>query len=305
MNQTYLLTGANGFLGRYLYAHLMAAGNTIISLGRRRGNDIICNLSTAVPGIHQPIDVVVHAAGKAHIVPETEAERRDFFDVNLTGTQHLCKGLEALPHLPKAFVFISTVAVYGKDEGQNINEQHPLLGTTPYAKSKIEAEHFLQEWCAHNGIKLSILRLPLIAGKTPPGNLGAMIKGLSSGRYFNIGGGLAKKSVVMADDVAAAIPAIANAGGTYNLTDGHHPGFAQLSLLISKQLNKPAPKNLPLWLATLMAFAGNFLGSKAPINADKLRKITATLSFDDSLARHSFGWQPKPVLEAFEIGNRR
>src|SRR5215210_7641790 len=160
----YLLTGANGFLGRYIQEHLMVSGKTIISLGRRRGNDIICNLSSAVPVFSQVIDVVVHAAGKAHMIPTTEAEKRDFFDVNLTGTQHVCKGLEALPHLPNAFVFISTVAVYGKDEGQNISEQHPLLGTTPYAKSKIEAEQFLQQWCADNGIKLSILRLPLIAG---------------------------------------------------------------------------------------------------------------------------------------------
>ncbi len=301
MNQTYLLTGANGFLGRYLYAYLVAAGHTIISLGRRRGNDMICNLSSTIPVFSQAIDVVIHAAGKAHMIPKTEAEKKDFFDVNLTGTEHLCKGLEALPHLPKAFVFISTVAVYGKEEGQNISEQHPLLGTTPYARSKIEAEQFLQQWCADRHIKLSVLRLPLIAGKTPPGNLGAMIKGISNGRYFNVGGGQAHKSIVMADDVAAAIPVIAQTGGTYNLTDGYHPSFAQLALLISKQLHQPPPKNLPLWLAKIIAFAGNFLGSKAPINSDKLRKITATLSFDDSLARRSFGWQPRPVLEAFTV----
>ena len=297
---TYLLTGANGFLGRYIYEHLVS-GNNVISLGRRRGNDIVCNLSAEIPLMQQPIDIVVHAAGKAHMVPTTEAEEKDFFDVNFAGTQHLCKGLEALPVLPKAFVFISTIAVYGKDEGQNISEQHPLHGTTPYAKSKIEAEHFLQQWCADNSIKLSILRLPLIAGKNPPGNLGAMIKGISNGRYFNIGGGGAHKSVVMADDVAAAIPVIAQTGGIYNLTDGHHPSFAVLALLISKQLNKASPKNLPIWLAKLMALAGNFLGSKAPINSNKLRKITATLTFDDSLARRSFGWKPHAVTEAFRI----
>ena len=301
MKQTYLLTGAHGFLGRYIYEYLVSSGNNVISLGSRPGNNIVCNLSTDIPAIHQPVDVVIHAAGKAHIVPKTEGEKQDFFAVNLTGTQHLCKSLEALPQLPKAFVFISTVSVYGKEEGEAINEQHPLLGTTPYARSKIEAEAFLKHWCAAKKIRLSILRLPLIAGKNPPGNLEALIKGISSGRYFNIGGGLTRKSVVMADDVAAAIPVIAQTGGTYHLTDGYHPGFAQLALLISKQLHQPPPKNLPLWLATIMAFVGNLLGSKAPINTDKLRKITATLYFDDSLARSSFGWQPRPVLEAFEI----
>lgn len=301
MNQTYLLTGARGFLGWHIYEHLVASGNTVVSLGRSGSNDIQCNLSTDVPLIQQQSDVVIHAAGKAHIVPTTEAEKRDFFNVNLTGTQHLCKGLEALARLPAAFVFISTVAVYGRDEGQNINEQHPLGGTTPYAKSKIEAETFLEKWCADKNIRLSILRLPLIAGKNPPGNLGAMIKGISNGQYFNIGGGVAQKSVVMAGDVAAAILAIAQTGGTYNLTDGYHPGFAELALLISKQLHKSLPKNLPLWIAKIMAFAGDFLGNKAPINSDKLRKITATLTFDDTLARKSFGWNPQRVEEVFEI----
>jgi GlcNAc-P-P-Und epimerase len=301
MNPTYLLTGAHGFLGRHINSHLSSSGSRVTTLGKSDRNDITCNLSTAIPIIQVPVDVVVHAAGKAHSIPRTETEQKAFFDVNLTGTQHLCKALETLPQLPTAFVFISTIAVYGVDTGENINERHPLLGTTPYAQSKIGAEAFLQNWCADKNVKLSILRLPLIAGAVPPGNLGAMINGIQKGRYFNIGGGAARKSVVMADDVAAAIPVITQTAGIYNLTDGQHPSFAQLANVIAKQSGKPTPKNLPRWLAKLAAFAGDFLGSQAPINTDKLRKITGTLTFDDSKARNSFGWKPKPVLDAFKI----
>ncbi len=301
MASTYLLTGAAGFLGKYIDAYLSSSGHHVIRLGRSASSSIACDLSKGVPAIESPVDVVVHAAGKAHIVPKTDAEKKDFFDVNLNGTINLCKGLETLAVKPQSFVFISTVAVYGVDAGENIDEQHPLNGSTPYAKSKIAAEDFLKVWCKKNSVILSILRLPLIAGSNPPGNLGAMINGIKSGKYFNINGGLAKKSIVMATDIARWIPAIAAKGGTYNLTDGYNPSFAELAAVIAKQLGKSSPKNIPGLVAKLIAFAGNFLGTKAPINTEKLQKITATLTFNHNHARNSFGWKPQPVLEAFTI----
>ena len=301
MSLSYLLTGASGFLGNYLQDYLSATGSKVLSLGRSADSTIACNLATEIPIINEPADVVIHAAGKAHVVPKSDVEKQEFFDVNLTGTINLCKGLEAMAVRPRHFVFISTVAVYGVDAGENIDEQHPLNGITPYAKSKIAAEDFLKEWCAKNDVILSVLRLPLIAGKNPPGNLGAMVNGIKTGRYFNINGGLAKKSVVLAADIAKCIPLVAPKGGTYNLTDGYHPCFAELAGIIAKQCGKPSPKNIPGWVAKCIAIAGNLLGNKAPINTDKLHKITATLTFNDSHARKAFGWNPQRVLEAFTI----
>jgi len=297
----YLVTGAGGFLGKYITDFLSSAGHTVTSMGRSAPSHIVCDLATQVPAITIPVDVVIHAAGKAHTVPKTEAEKQAFFDVNLQGTINLCSALEHLATKPKSLVFISTVAVYGIEKGENIDEQYPLDGSTPYAKSKIAAELFLKEWCHKNNVVLCILRLPLIAGNNPPGNLGAMINGIKSGRYFNIAGGRAKKSVVMASDVARWIPAIAAKGGTYNLTDGQHPDFAGLAALVAKQSGKASPKNIPGWLATAMALMGNLLGNKAPINTNKLKKITDSLTFNDNHARQSFGWNPQPVLAAFII----
>ncbi|MES2774866.1 MAG: NAD-dependent epimerase/dehydratase family protein [Bacteroidota bacterium] len=301
MYSSYLLTGAAGFLGKYIDDFLRGAGHRITRIGRSASSDIVCDLALEIPVVSTSADVVVHAAGKAHMVPKTAAEKKAFFDVNLTGTKNLCTALEALPVKPKAFVFISTVAVYGVDAGENIDEQHPLGGTTPYAQSKIAAEVFLTEWCEKNGVLLSILRLPLVAGSNPPGNLGAMIKGIKSGKYYNIDGGLAKKSVVMAGDIAKWIPVVAEKGGIYNLTDGDHPSFAGLASVIARQLGKPSPKNIPGWIAKGIALVGNMLGSKAPINSDKLQKITATLTFNDGQARKAFGWKPQRVLDVFTI----
>ena len=49
------------------------------------------------------------------------------------------RGLEK-SGVPKKFVFVSSVSVYGLDAGANINEEYPLLAKDAYGKSKIEAE---------------------------------------------------------------------------------------------------------------------------------------------------------------------
>lgn len=298
-----LITGASGFLGKYIVESLSRQGWHITSIGRQAANTIQADLASEVPDLRNYApNLVVHAMGRAHTVPANPAEAAVFYEVNFGGTQRLCSALDKAAALPKQFVFISTVAVYGRDEGEGIDESHPLLGKTPYALSKIRAEQWLQKWCSERNIVLSILRLPLIAGINAPGNLGAMVKGIRTGRYFNIEKGKARKSMVLASDVAQWIPTIAAVGGIYNLTDKYHPSFAELAAVLAKQLQCNPPRNLPSWIAFPAAFAGNFLGNRAPINFDKLRKITATLTFSDEHATQVFGWQPSPVLKAVLVG---
>jgi nucleoside-diphosphate-sugar epimerase len=293
----FILTGSSGFLGNIIASNLNQ--NEILTLGRFN-TSINCDLSTQIPIV--PLsDLVIHLAGKAHSVPKTAQQKQEFFEVNVKGTQNLLKGLERAPSLPKSFIFISSVAVYGLDKGNKINESQPLNAKDPYGLSKIQAEQIVQEWCAKNNVICAILRLPLLVGQNPPGNLGAMIKAIQKGYYINIAGGLARKSMVMAEDVAKIILIASELGGIYNLTDGYHPNFNELSVHIAQQLNKRKPLNIPRSMANLMAKIGNLLGKKAPFNSYKLSKITASLTFDDSKARSAFGWNPSSVLEAFKL----
>ncbi len=294
-----LLSGANGFLGDLVKGSL-ASSERIVTVGRKNA-DIVADFSTEVPSIRQKYDLVIHAAGKAHSVPKTTSEKQAFFDVNVTGTKNLLKGIQKAPQLPRYFVFISSVSVYGLDKGILIKEDATLLAQDPYGKSKIEAEKTVQDWCQKNDVICTVLRLPLIAGPNPPGNLGAMIRGISRGYYFNIGKGEARKSIVLAEDVAKIIPQVAKIGGTYNLTDRYHPSFFELSENIAKQLNHSQPASIPMLIAKIMAGIGNMLGSKAPINSRKLTKIVSELTFDDSKAVEAFGWNPTPVLQGFKI----
>jgi len=294
----YLVTGGNGFFGSILTRCLKQAGNNVCLLGRSAGNDLAFDIATKFDlpaGLE--FNTVIHAAGKAHIVPRTAQEGDEFFKVNFEGTQNLCHALEKLTDRPSAFVFISTIAVYGVDEGAGISESHALNGKTPYAKSKIMAEEWLQEWASKNQVKLGILRLPLIAGPNPPGNLGAMISGIRKGRYFSIGNASAKKSIVWAEDIAGIIPQVAREGGAFNLTDGYHPSFGELEKTIAHALGKKDPMKIPATLARFIGRTGDILGNASPINTNKLKKITSTLTFDDSKARQLLNWNPSPVLE--------
>ena len=215
-----LLTGASGFLGKYIIDEGTLRKYSILKLGRDEHSDIPIDLSQKAPQLPEDLDIIIHAAGKAHVVPKTEDEKKVFFDVNLEGTKNLIQGIEQSSLNLKGFVFISPVAVYGMEYGTDITERAPLLGNSPYAQSKIKAEEFLQNWSEKSGIPVLILRLPLIIGNEAKGNLAKMIRGIQHGKYVSIAGGAARKSMVLAEDVAHCIFDNVGKSGVYNLTDG-------------------------------------------------------------------------------------
>lgn len=294
-----LFTGASGFLGNSIRAFLEDVYE-VTTIGLTSEDDYSINVANEIPNLRERYNVVLHAAGKAHSIPKTEPERQAFFDVNLQGTKNLCSALEKVG-MPRAFIFISTVAVYGCDYGENITERHPLSGNTPYAMSKRLAEEYLQKWCYEHNVILGIIRPSLIAGPNPPGNLGAMISGIRKGKYFSIAEGQARKSVLMVQDIAKLIPLLVEKGGVYNVCDSYQPTFRELEAVICNQLYKPLPLSIPYWIAKCLALVGDCLGRKAPINSLKLRKITKSLTFSNEKAMRELGWKPTSVLENFRI----
>ncbi len=294
-----LFTGASGFLGNNIRP-LLEKQYDVHTIGLTDDDDIKFNLAKEVPPINTHYDVVLHAAGKAHVVPKTEAEKKLFYDVNYQGTENLCAALEKAG-IPKALIFISTVAVYGCDSGEMITEEHPLAGNSPYADSKILAEEYLTDWCKKNKVILSILRPSLLAGKNAPGNLGAMVNGIKKGFYMNIAGGKVVKSILMAEDIAHLVPLLEEKGGVYNVCDTRQPSFGEISISVAKQLGKRKPWNIPYWMAWCMAKVGDLLGNKAPINSYKLEKMTRSLTFSNEKARKELGWEPMDVLENYKI----
>lgn len=291
-----LVTGAYGFLGRHVLQALEKENHSFHSLGMEKESDVVANIVNEIPSIKEIYDCVIHVAGKAHVVPKTEAEKKAFYDVNVEGTKNV---LNALETPPKYFVFISTVSVYGLDYGENIPEDHPLNAVEPYGKSKIIAEEIISQWGKENNVIITILRLPLLFGNNPPGNLKSMINSIQKKYYFNIGKGDVRKSMVFAADVAAFIPKVMLIGGTYNLTDGYHPSFKELSDIIADyhKIKRPVsiPSGIILFIANCCELVQQIFQINLPIDRQKFKKITNPLTFDDKRARKE-GWSPRKVI---------
>lgn len=296
--KTMLLTGGAGFLGKYL-AQTAKKEFDLKILGRAKTADFIVDLSVETPVLGAGFDWVIHNAGKAHIVPKTPAEEQAFYQVNQGGTVRLLAALDQCECKPSHFIFISTIAVYGLEEGKNIHESSPLNGSSPYAKSKIAAEKAIREWCGLNGVNCIILRLPLVVGENAPGNLGAIKKAIEKGYYFRIKQNMARKSVVLAADVAMLLPKLEGKNGTFNLTDGHDPSFSSIEDSLAKSAGRPIRFTLPMGLIKIAAKLGDLLSLlhlPTPLNTAKLNKMTATLTFDSCAAVQGLGWQPRPAF---------
>ena len=183
-----------------------------------------------------------------------------------------------------------------------MSEDEPLKGETPYAKSKIFAEQFLVDWAKRNNVILYILRPSLIAGKNAPGNLGDMTRAINNGRYLNVAGGKAKKSIILASDFVQIIEkGIGNIGGIYNVTADENPNFYEISKYISTKLGKKEPLDVPFFLIKTFAFFGDVLGDWFPINSAKLSKITNSLTFSNNKICEELNFESTNVLQNLEI----
>ena len=295
------MTGASGFLGKEM-CRILSKDNDIWALGRTPTpyNNIESDLSN--PDIKLPkvqFNQIIHLAGKAHSYPKTEKEIQAFEEVNYQGTLHLLNALENQTEI-KTFVFASTIAVYGLENGSNIEESFPTQPTTPYGKSKLKAEKAIIDWCTNRNIQYLILRLPLIAGENPIGNLGAMKKAIQKGYYVRIKGNQAQKSLVLASDIAHIVAHFEGQSGIYHLTDGYNPTFNEIEQAFEKAMNRKIRLNIPLSFLKKMATVGDVLQKiyiKTPLSTLTLNKLTSSLTFNDDKAKRELGWKPNSVLD--------
>ncbi len=294
-----LITGYSGFLGKSIVKHFDP--KKIVRLGRNKNSDIVFDFEKNNQIVNNEfnlrIETIIHAAGLAHVYPSDKSEKNKMYLINITGTVKLLKYAEKLKKLKK-IIFISSVSVYGIDQGQNINENYSPTPNTIYGKSKLEAEKIIIDWAIKNNIKYYILRLPLVFGENPPGNLKKMITAIKNNRFFLIDNGKAKKSMVLANDIGKLISNISGESGVYNLNDGYHPSFKEISIILSNKFNSKIPKSIPKVIAKIISKIGTFfLGSKFPLNKDVFLKITSDLTFDDNKARRKISWKSNKVIE--------
>jgi nucleoside-diphosphate-sugar epimerase len=291
-----IVTGFSGFLGGSIVKSLVGFGNSVVTIGRSAKAEIVWDFFHNEPELPFS-EMVVHCAGLAHLNAKLGTEE-GFMNVNFNSTVNLCNALYKQGKLPATFVFISTIAVYGIENGEGISEKTEPNPITPYGKSKLRAEKFLIDWAKENHVKLLILRLPLIVGENPPGNLGAMVKAIKGGYYFRLGKGLAKRSMVLANDVGDFISTSADKNGVINLTDGMHPAFFEIENFIASFYKKRI-FSMPKFVLSLLGKIGDVIPF-LPINTYRVNKLSQNLTFSDELARRNFAWNSRPVIGNFK-----
>jgi nucleoside-diphosphate-sugar epimerase len=81
-------------------------------------------------------------------------------------TRHLLAALASARIIPRHIVYISTSGVYGDCAGATVVETRPRQPRTPRARRRVAAEDRLRRFAMHNGVALSILRVPGIYAPT-------------------------------------------------------------------------------------------------------------------------------------------
>ena len=116
-------------------------------------------------------DAIVHCVGLAHI-RETQSNAQKFFEINRDLTVSVAEKAKA--EGVGQFVFLSSLSVYGRDEGLLTPETIPMPRSA-YGKSKLEAEKMLQIM-ETEAFRVAILRPPMVYGPDCPGNYRTLVK---------------------------------------------------------------------------------------------------------------------------------
>lgn len=290
MGKKVLVTGACGFLGKYVVSELHGAGYEIGEFDLEKGNDILN--AQEVENACRGKDVVVHLA--AALDEALPYER--LYAINVKGTENV---LEACAKCNvKRLIFASTVGVMGNIP-READESFPYAPETNYEKTKAEAERLVLGY--QEILPITILRFALLYGANSYWR--QIIKLIKKG-FPITGNGQNKFQLLYVKDAAGAIRfAVGDENAeneTYIAAEGHASTlegvYAEIADLLGIEMQK---KHLPIWQAKLLA---HVLLAKAKIQGKKTIIMPAHI---DRLVRNreyntgkisKLGWHAKYSL---------
>ena len=160
MTQRVLVTGSEGFTGRYVCDEFAAAGWEVWGAGvqPKPDNPRYLNINLLEPetlgliGERARPHVVVHLAASAFVA---EADPTTFYHVNLLGTRHLLEALSAATAPPRCTILASSANVYGNSTLEVVDETADTRPANDYAVSKLAMEYLAKTYMTRLGIVMT------------------------------------------------------------------------------------------------------------------------------------------------------
>ena len=185
------LSGGAGYIGSHTCIELLSAGHQIVifdnldnsssaviekieRISGRRVSFIKGDIRDSDAVAHalrtHACDAIFHFAGLKSI-KDSLIRPLDYYDINVGGTLSLLGAMRTAN--VKAIIFSSSASIYGEPKYLPITEDHPLLATHPYGRTKIIVEEMLESMHRHSSTyRVGILRYFNPVGAHESGLLG-------------------------------------------------------------------------------------------------------------------------------------
>ncbi len=303
-----LVSGASGFIGRYLCQRLRERGVRIRALMRHKclgpwDEVLVADLANNLPdNVLHGVDTVFHLAGKAHALSETRQDESEYHAINTAGTQRLLEACQI--EGVQRFVMFSSVKAMGEGGVECLDEGADIPPETPYGRSKLDAEQLVLKggYVSHP----VVLRLSMVYGPIEKGNLPRMIHAIVRGRFPPLPELGNQRSMIHVDDVVRAALLVAErsgaAGGTYILTDGRAYSTRQMYEWICEALGKSVPSwYAPVFVLRLLALMGDGIGvlrgRRFVFDSDAMEKLVGSACYNSGLIEKELGFKPERNLQ--------
>lgn len=261
-----LVTGATGFIGRYLTQRLVNDGYNVFALVRRTSRPDFLN-SLGVGLIYgdltdekslrnipsRKIEAIFHCAAHG-----THHNWRKLYAVNVAGTENICRlslrmGVERL-------LYLSSVAVVSGNDAPLLTEDLPYCATSLYGRSKLCAEKKVVEFRG-KGLRAAIIRPPMVYGEGEPHALGKILFLLKHRLLPLVEGGQARWQLAYVGNVVEGLLLALSKDeclkGALFLADEEALSAKEIFSTLSRAIKAPLPYSLPSWLTPLFIKAPN------------------------------------------------
>jgi len=299
-NAKVLVTGADGFIGSHLVERLVARGAQVTAFVLYNSWNEIGWLKDVPKQVRDGIEIIggdirdgervaQAAKDKAYIfhlssliaIPYSYHAPRSYVETNITGALNVlqaCRDNAALERL----VHVSTSEVYGTAQRVPIDEDHPLVGQSPYSASKIGADKMAESFHLSFGVPVVTARpfntygprqtaravIPTIASQLLHGAKTLKLGAISPTRDFNYATDTAEGMIALALCKEAE-------GRTVNIGSGEEWSIEQTAKMLMQ-----------------------ITGQSADIITDeqRLRPVNSEVNrllADNKLIRSLTGWKPE------------